>query len=105
METTNVQTFSLPSSIPATASEVLIYAYFKAGWSKSAAANARFYTQTGARTTYDMYIRVRGYPQSAHTVTCDNMWFPLTAEKTVHVQLSQVMEGNVEGRVNVIGYR
>ena len=88
-DTTNVQTFLLPSSIPDSAKEVLIYAYFKAGYSKSAAGNARIYTQEpGGRTVYPNYIRVRGYNQVAHTVTCDNMWFPITVERSVHVQLS-----------------
>ena len=105
METTNVQTFPLPSSIPTTADEVLIYAYFRAGTSERAESNARFYTQRGASTTYDMYLRIRSYPQDAYTVTSDNMWFPVTDERTVHVQLSNMVVGNVAGRVYVIGYR
>ena len=104
METKNVQIFPLPSSIPDSAKEFLVYAYFKAGYSKSAVANARFYTQD-TNGQYSKYMRVRGYNQVAHTVTSDNMWFPLTSQKTLQLQLSHVMEGNVVGHVNVIGYR
>ena len=71
---------------------------------ESAVSNVKFYTQRG-RTLYSKYMRIQGWPQNAHTVTTDNMWFPLTPERTVHVQLSDVMPGNVDGRVYAIGYR
>ena len=104
METTNVQTFQLPPSVPSTAFQVLIYGYIIAGNSENKDGNARFYTRQGL-TTYDQYLQTRGWPQSAHTVTSENMWFPLTDEKTIHVQLSTTFPGNVWGFVNVIGYR
>ena len=104
METTDVQTFPLPTSIPATATEVLIYAYIKAGVSEIVSPEVRYYTQLGAYT-FDMYLHISGWPQDANTVTCDNMWLPLTPEWTLHVQLSEKIVGGLIGPIRVIGYR
>ena len=46
-----------------------------------------------------------GFPQTAHTFTTENMWFPLTTERKVHVVVDTALTGNTVAKIHVIGYR
>ena len=50
-------------------------------------------------------MSTQGYPQDAHTFTTENMWFPLTTERRVHVAMDTALTGNTDARIHVIGYR
>ena len=105
MQDTNVQSFPLPSSVPITANDVLIFAFIEAGYTTNSGPNVRYFTQLSDSITFDMYLHIRGWPQDAHTVTSDNMWLPQTPERMLHVQVQGVLEGNEIALVYAIGYR
>ena len=104
--TAKVQTFKLPDTIPSKAREVLIYAYIKSGWViVSGECDAKFFTMKNPRTRFEQYLRIVYHRQGAHTVTVDNMWFPLTKDRSLHVSLCHALTGVIEGYAFAIGYR
>ena len=105
MRTTATQTFQIPSTIPQTAKEILVYVYIIGGRSASIFVQMKVYTEMSHTRRFEKYLPLRTWSQEAHTMTADNMWFPLTPNRRVYLSLSGTTSGNVWGHINVIGYR
>ena len=101
----NTQSFLIPSIVPDTAKEILIYVYLKAGYSPSGFTHVKVFTEKSHERRFEKYIPIRTWPQDAHTKTADNMWFPMTQNRRVYVKVLNALSGNVEGHLYVIGYR
>lgn len=102
----NTRSYDIPYSIPYSASEVLVYVVINTGASgPDERENIKIYTQDDYYNTYEKYIAVHPYPQSAWSTNSDNMWFPITRERRVHVNVPISEEGNADIEVYVIGYR
>ena len=100
------QPFAIPATVPNTASEVLVYVYVRMGNTHGGLTHVRIYTQKSEDRRFDKYLTNHAYPQDAHTYTADNMWFPLTTERRVHVVVSKAVHTtNTDARIYVIGYR
>lgn len=63
-----------------------------------------FYTVDESGKQYSKYMTAQGYNQNAHTYTTENMWFPVTPDGVFHVRMLQILQGNVESQIQVIGY-
>ena len=74
------------------------------GWSTGSFTFVDFFTREGERE-YNKYMTTQGFGQNAHTFTTENMWFPLTSERLVHVLNSQALGGNTDARLYIVGYR
>lgn len=106
MASTFEQSFIIPSSIPTTAKEVLIYVYAFMGTSSSRTSQMTIHTETSHTRKFKKYLPIRAYNQNAFSSVSENMWFPLTSNRRIYVSLSTALTGtNVFGYVNVIGYR
>ena len=103
--TTATQTFQIPSTIPQTAKEVLVYAYIIAGASQSAFIHVKIFTEQSHTRRFEKYLSLQTWNQNAHTMTADNMWFPLTPNRRVYLSLSTIIPGNAAGHIYIIGYR
>ena len=98
--------FSIPAVIPTTAREVLVYAYVEDGASHPRDQVTHFKVFTEEVTTkYIKYISIHAYNGDSWAYNSDNMWFPLTSNRRVYLEVPQVNSGNVKGTIYVTGYR
>ena len=104
---TNTQSFLIPSTVPDTAKEILIYIYLKAGTSQNAFTHVKVFTEESHERRFEKYLAIEAYRQSAHTYTVDNMWFPVTQNRRIYmyVKVFKALSGNVGGNLYVICYR
>jgi hypothetical protein len=97
--------FDIPSVIPATAHEVLIYARMYSGRSGvHQDLNIKIFTQIG-RTRYEKYMFVALFPQDALTTSTDNMWFPMPTNHRIYVNIPVRRYNSGEVYLSAIGYR
>ena len=105
MRSTSEQSFIIPSSIPTTAKEVLVYVYAFMGYSSERIILMTIHTEKSHTRKFKKYLPIRTYHQDAWSSVSENMWFPLTSNRRIYVKLSRATTGNVNGYINVIGYR
>lgn len=97
--------FSIPDVIPTTAREVLVYAYFEDGYSSpDQVTHFKVYTEE-VTTKYIKYISIHSYSGYSWAYNSDNMWFPLTSNRRVYIEVPKVTTENVGGYIYVTGYR
>ena len=102
LQSTGTTTFNLPSSIPNGAKEFLAYVQVRVGTSgpRDKRSNLKIYTEEGNKK-YGQYIGVHAYDQDAS----DNMWFPLTSNRKIYLEVPNVHSRQVKLHISAIGYR
>ena len=105
--TTNIQSFLVPSVIPDTATEVLLFIEIIAGYNpNNDYCIVKIFTEESDDRRFEKYISIRTYPQNGHTMSEDNMWFPFMENRRVYLKLSKTMNPqNMGSNIHVIGYR
>ena len=104
--TTNTQSFPIPSVIPDTATEVLLFIEIIAGTSQNDYCIIKIFTEESDDRRFEKYISIKTWPQNSHTMSEDNMWFPFMANRRVYVKLSKSINAqHVYSNIYVIGYR
>ena len=109
---TGVLVFPIPSEIPSTAYEILVYAVVYAGNTRPKVHHdyIRIYTQEKSRqyaeapVQYSKYLGFAIYEQDAWSTNSENMWFPLTTDRQLYVEVYNAYDGNIEFSVSAIGY-
>ena len=97
--------FQIPDIIPNSASEFLLYASMDCGTSvNDISDNIIFYVEHGG-IRFEKFLRVHSYHQSAWNTNSDNMWFPMPADRQIHVDVVPVTIPNCSSRLHAIGYR
>jgi hypothetical protein len=101
------RTFDIPYAVPDSAVEVLMYAVVNVGSSglRNKRSNIKMYTQDSYYHRYEQYIAVHAYPQSAWSTNSENLWFPMTSDRKIYVNVPRANEGNIDIEIYVIGYR
>ena len=105
MRSTSTQSFVIPTAVPSTAKEVLVYVYTYMGYSVERDAHLKIYTESSPTRRFEKYLAIKTYKQDAYATASDNMFFPMPSNRRVYVSLSRALTGNVLGYINVIGYR
>lgn len=107
LQQTGTYAFSLPSVIPSSAVEVLV---FVRNWvlnnpTSSSYQYIKIYTQDNDEKRYEKYLFVHSLEgQDAVTYNSDNLWFPATPDRVVFVDLTRsISRANLA--LDVIGYR
>jgi hypothetical protein len=115
----STKTFDLTShigpglEIPAEAKEILVYAWVGKGLFTSTGCGNQdplcprtftIYTQEGT-TKYAKKLSIIQYSNPAWPTSSENMWLPLTSEKKIHSHLDEVIGGNKDSNIQIIGYR
>ncbi len=98
--------FQIPDIIPDSASEFLLYATLNCGYSDNIdmRANIIFYVERkGIR--FEKFLLMHGYYQDAWNTNSDNMWFPLPADRQIHLEIVPIAFRKCSSRLWVIGYR
>ena len=98
--------YLIPSTIPSTAKEVLVYGYFRSGISSPFDRTSHFkiYTETNGKR-YEQYISLFSYPGNAWNTNSDNLWFPMPRNRRIYMHIPNVHGGHIYGSLYVIGYR
>lgn len=105
MLSSSTQSFVIPTAVPSTAKEVLVYVNTYMGYSTSRRAHLKVYTESSPTRRFEKYLAIHTYSQEAYATASDNMFFPMPNNRRVYVRLSRALTGNVFGYINVIGYR
>jgi prefoldin subunit 5 len=102
LQSTGTTPFNFPSSIPNSAKEVLVYVQVQVGSSgpRDSRSNLKIYTEEGSKQ-YEQFIGVHAYDQDAS----GNMWFPLTSNRKIHLEVPIVHSRKVKFHISAIGYR
>ena len=96
--------YTIPSVIPSTAREVLVLAGIHCGHTPQLHQHIKIYTQQGTRR-FEKYLQMYSYPQNAVNTNSDNMWFPMTTNHRIYMEIPSAHGSNCEGQLNAIGYR
>jgi hypothetical protein len=106
--TTGTTTYDIPSSIPTSAKEILVYVWeFKGRGGAGGIGEGgsyKIYTSQGSNQ-YVQKIAYFEYDNYAWTFNSDNLWFPITAERKIYVNLEGDISGNKNSRIEILGYR
>ena len=100
-------TFSyvIPSVIPSTAKNVLVYAIVMCGRANNGPAHdIKIFTQDGSSTRYEKYLYMESWSQIAINTNSDNMWFPMPANRRIYMTISSDNGTYCFARLNAIGY-
>ena len=96
---------SIPSAIPDTAREVLLYATVFCGQTTPHLnSDIMLYTMEGDQR-FGMYLRMHGWVQSAINTNSDNMWLPMPSNRLLYVQVPATYSGVCGFRLSATGYR
>ncbi len=74
----NTFSFVIPSVIPSTAKNVLIYALMHCGQAnRGTELHLKVFTQDGSNKRFEKYLYMFSWNQNAINTNSDNMWFPM----------------------------
>ena len=100
-----VQSFSYAGVIPSGSKEVLIYVTVGTGHNESDTVCEVALTASDYEIKCTKYIMAHVYPQNAWSYNSENMWFPTTADSSIHVKYTGPVLAKYHMQVNVIGYK
>lgn len=96
---------TIPSVIPSSAREVLIYARsYNAYAVRSGDMDIKVFTQIGLKQ-YEKYIFLTFRPQNGHSITNDNMWFPMPPNRRIYINVPSARPNSGAVYFSAIGYR
>ena len=105
LENATTYNFQIPNVIPLTARELLVYASVKCG-----TAHLRrfgdiilYVMRNGLR--FEKLLYMHGHEQAAFNTNSDNMWFPVPADRLMHLEITVAVPGNCLALLSTIGYR
>ena len=102
----STRAFHIPSVIPSTAREVLVYAVVQVG--KTGPHFVWDFVQLYTQEKSVQYTKLLGfaiYGQDAWSTNSENMWFPMTTDRQLYVQMYNAYTGHIFLYVAAIGYR
>jgi hypothetical protein len=108
LEDGTTYSFQIPSVIPLTAREFMVYAIVKCGWvpleRSSIESEVIFYVMhNGLR--FEKFLYMYSLEQGAWNTNSDNMWFPMPADRLIHIEITVSISSRCPVLFYVIGYR
>ena len=106
LQSAHTFSYTLPSTVPNTAKEVLLFVVIQAAYSKPHGRDIfiKLYTENNGKR-FEQYIFAITYRRRYDwSYSSDNMWFPMTTNRRVYVESPRALSG-VAMHVHVIGYR
>jgi hypothetical protein len=102
---TGTLAYDIPSVIPNSAKEILVFASVNVGNSGPDQLHfVKIYTRQ-AQQQYEKYITLHTFSQNAFSTNSDNLWFPMTSGRQVFLELTYAHTGSVTVSLYAIGYR
>ena len=104
LENATTFTFQIPDIIPLAAREFMVYAVVKCGTAHQRTGDIIFYVMHhGLR--FEKFLYMHSYNQAAWNTNSDNMWFPMPADRLLHVEITVAITGNCSTLFFTTGYR
>lgn len=98
--------YNIPTVIPSTAREVFVFvgAYQGDEYNNRDPDFLKIYTLQGTNS-YEQYLYLMPYFQSAYNTNSDNMWFPMPSNRLIYLQVPVAHGPNCMAVLYAIGYR
>ena len=107
LRTPGTHVYSIPTVIPATATNVLVYVTVDT-WkaSHTARQNLGIFVENkdDPRFPFKKEIYQYGYPQDAIVTNSENMWFPMPSDRKIYLQVHYDTGPNCFCRMFAMGY-
>ena len=105
IRTVATYSYTIPNSIPNEAKEVLVLAVGRQGYSsRDIDTYLKIYTLEEL-SHYEQYIYMHSYNQDAYNTVSDNLWFPMTSNRRIYLQVPNTNGGGNWVGLYAIGYR
>ena len=104
---TGSKAFDIPDIIPSNAKEILALVVVQVGNTDPQGRSQfiKIYTQQDSER-YEKYVYIVAYRQNALVTNTENLWFPLTSNRLIYLDVSYVYTGSVNFvSLEAIGYR
>ena len=95
--------YVIPSVIPSTAKNVLVFATMYTGSANRVSQSIKIFTQ-GRSKRYEKYLFSFSYPQGAINTNSDNIWFPMPVNRRIYMTLTDDAGNNCGANLYVVGY-
>ena len=96
--------YVIPSVIPSTAKNVLIYVILYTSSANSKYQSIKIFTQDGSNKRYEKYLFSYSYPQNAINTNSGNMWFPMPANRRIYMIVTDDAGLHCGANLFAIGY-
>ena len=101
----NTFSYVIPSVIPSTAKNVLVYAAMHCGTAnRDVGEHIKIFTQDGSNMHYEKYLYVYTWNQSAINTNSDNMWFPMPINRRIYITVDKDAGPSCAAGVYAVGY-
>ena len=97
--------FQIPDIIPHTASEFFLYAVLVCGAAGVSKTNDILFYVEHDGVQFKKYVYMRSHHQSGFNTNSDNMWFPMPADRRIHMIVPVPVPQNCFAQLHTIGYR
>ncbi len=104
LQNASTVSFPIPSVIPSTVEEVLIYASVVSGYSTKVYGDVKIFTEI-ENEQYAKYLLLESYPQNAINTNSENMWFPMPPNRRLYLTVPVAFGTRVGVNLLAIGYR
>ena len=100
----NTFSYVIPSVIPSTAKNVLVFAAIHCGTANAGVSQQiKVFTQDGPKH-YEKYVYMLTYNQPAYNTNSENMWFPMPTNRRIYMTVLKDTGANCGAQVFVTGY-
>ena len=101
----NTFSYVIPSVIPSTAKNVLVYAAIHCGHAiPSVSQHIKIFTQDGSNMRYEKYLYMLTWNQSALNTNSENMWFPMPTNRRIYMTVYKDAGSNCGAHLYAVGY-
>ncbi len=101
----NTFSFVIPSVIPSTAKNVLIYALMHCGSAnRGTELHLKVFTQDGSNKRFEKYLYMLTWNQNAINTNSDNMWFPMPINRRIYITVDRDVGTSCRADLFAIGY-
>jgi hypothetical protein len=105
LEDATTYSFQIPDVIPLTAREFMVYAIVKCGTAQlQREGDIIFYVMHNG-FKFEKFLYMHSYNQAAWNTNSDNIWFPMPADRLIHVEITVALPGDCLALFSAIGYR
>ena len=100
----NTFSYVIPSVIPSTAKNVLIYAAIFTGIASHVSQHIKVFTQDGSDKHYEKYLYAFSTTQHAINTNSENMWFPMPANRRIYMTVTNDCGHSCNAILYAVGY-
>ena len=99
-------TFSyvIPSVIPSTAKNVLVYVTMYTRYASTVSQSIKIFTQDRSDRRYEKYLYSFSHPQPGINTNSGNMWFPMPVNRRIYMTVTRDAGTHCSANLYAVGY-